>query len=86
LHYYDLVKAAAKLKVNLYKDLKVIVMSYYPAVVDPAVTHFKVPSYMVGKTAAEKLLDLLDGKEIEPRLFPMEFIVGNSCGCPVPGN
>jgi DNA-binding LacI/PurR family transcriptional regulator len=81
LHYYGLVKAAAELKVKLYEDVKVIVMSYYPAVTDSAITHFRVSRYMVGKTAAEKLIDLIDGKKIEPYLFPMEFVVGNSCGC-----
>jgi DNA-binding LacI/PurR family transcriptional regulator len=80
-YYYDLLKAASTLKLKMYEDVKVIVINYYPPVVDPAVTHLKVSRYLVGKTAAEKLIDLLEGKKIDPCVFSMEFVLGNSCGC-----
>jgi DNA-binding LacI/PurR family transcriptional regulator len=80
-HYHDLVKAAAKLNLKLYEDIKVIVINYFLPVPDPRITRFNVQCYEVGKAAAEKLVELMDGKEIEPCLFPMVFVQGNSCGC-----
>jgi DNA-binding LacI/PurR family transcriptional regulator len=80
-HYHDLVKAAAELNLKLYGDIKVIIMNYFLPMPDSRITRFNVRCYEVGKTAAEKLIDLMDGKETEPCLFSMTCVQGNSCGC-----
>jgi DNA-binding LacI/PurR family transcriptional regulator len=80
-HYHDLIKASADLKLKLFEDVKVIVVNYYPQILDPRITHLKVPRYLIGKMAAEKMVDLLEGRPVVPFLFSMEFIQGTSCGC-----
>jgi DNA-binding LacI/PurR family transcriptional regulator len=80
-HYHDLVKAAAELNLKLYEDIKVIIMNYFLPMPDSRIAHCNVRCYKVGKTAAEKLIDLMDGKETEPCLFSMAYVQGNSCGC-----
>jgi DNA-binding LacI/PurR family transcriptional regulator len=79
--YHDLVKAAAELNLRLYEDIKVIIMNYFLPVPDPRITCFNVRYYEVGKTAADRLIDLMDGKVVEPCLFSMTYVQGNSCGC-----
>jgi LacI family kdg operon repressor len=79
--YHDLVKAAAELNLRLYEDIKVIIMNYFPPVPDPRITCFNVQCYEVGKTAADRLMDLMDGKAVEPCLFSLAYVQGNSCGC-----
>jgi LacI family kdg operon repressor len=79
--YHDLVKSAAELHLKLYEDIKVIIMNYYLSVPDPRITHFNVRCYDVGKTAGDKLIALISGKETEPCLFSMAYVQGSSCGC-----
>ncbi|MDR1636520.1 MAG: LacI family transcriptional regulator [Treponema sp.] len=79
--YHDLVKAAAELNLKLFGDIKVIVMNYFPPVPDPRITCFNVQCYKVGKTAADNLIGLMNGKMTEPCLFSMTYVQGNSCGC-----
>jgi DNA-binding LacI/PurR family transcriptional regulator len=80
-HYHDLIKATADLRIKLCEELKIIVVNYYPQILDPRITHLKVPRYLIGKMAAEKMVDLLEGRPVVPFLFAMEFIQGTSCGC-----
>lgn len=47
-------------------------------------TTIRQPAYEVGKVAAQKLIDIIEGRLQEPQeiIIPTEIVIRRSCGCP----
>jgi DNA-binding LacI/PurR family transcriptional regulator len=54
------------------------------ALVTPPLTTVRQPAYEVGKRAAQKLLELIDGRStsVEEIIINTEQVIRTSCGCP----
>jgi DNA-binding LacI/PurR family transcriptional regulator len=56
--------------------------SLIASLVSPPLTTVRAPTYQVGSIAVQKLIDLIEGREVEPiTLLPTEIILRRSCGC-----
>ncbi|QQO10080.1 LacI family DNA-binding transcriptional regulator [Breznakiella homolactica] len=80
-HYHDLERAAKKLGLKIPEDIKCILFAYYPRTASGKFTYLKAPLHDIGKSGAENLIKLINGEKIKPCLFPLELVMGRSCGC-----
>jgi DNA-binding LacI/PurR family transcriptional regulator len=55
----------------------------FSRIIKPPLTTVSQPMTEVGRLAATRLIDLLDGKTVEPDIveFPTKLVVRKSCGC-----
>lgn len=74
-HFYDLVEVSKVLGFDLFKDLNIVLYSYYFRMVDMAFSYLDIPYEEVGVAAATNLLNLLNGKTIQPILFKPRLVM-----------
>ena len=52
------------------------------AFLTPPLTTVKAPTELVGRIAAQQLIDLIAGKDVDPvTVLPTEVVIRRSCGC-----
>ncbi len=82
LHLDALLKAAKEVGRKPYIDFYFILLDYFPFdEKENAYSYIKAPVYDLGKAAAKKLVEQINGTHITSQMFPMELICRLSCGC-----
>lgn len=82
-HYHDLIAAADELNLKLFDDIQVILYNYYTRSKSSGLAYLDAPYFDIGVKAASNLLDMLEGKQTDPVLFPMRLVPAASCGAGV---
>ena len=73
-HFYDLSEVAKVLGFNLFDTVRVVLYNYFFRMVEMDFSYLDIPYEEIGAAGATNLLNLLEGKTIQPLLFKPRLV------------